>query len=355
MTTSRVRHDGGATVGAPPRRRGGGCGCKLGRTALAEALSLMPAVDDPDVLVGFAGADDAAVLRVSDDLAIVASVDFATPILDDLATFGAVAAVNALSDLHAMGATPVMALAVAAFPEDGDPRDLARILRAGAEAALREGCPVLGGHTIGDPEPAYGLAVIGTVHPDRILRNDAGRPGDRLVLTKPLGTGVIANGAAAGRARPGDVAGAVAMMLTSNGPAARAAGAAGVRCATDVTGFGLIGHVTEVAAQSGTGATIHAGAVPLLAGARDLAAAGVRTGGARRNRAYADPLVDADGDVPPGVLDLLHDPQTSGGLLLAVAPGGADALRDALARGGAGCWDVGSLTAGPPGRVRVTA
>jgi selenide, water dikinase len=353
MTTARA--DGGATTGPPPRRRGGGCGCKLGRTALVEALSLMPSVTGPDVLVGPGGSDDAAVVRVRDDLAIVASVDVATPLLDDLATSGAVAAVNAIGDLHAMGATPVLALAVAAFPEDGDPRDLARILRAGADAALREGCPVLGGHTIGDPEPTYGLAVIGTVHPDRIMRNDAGRPGDHLVLTKPLGTGVIANGAASGRARPVDVEAAVASMLTSNGPAARAAAEAGVRCATDVTGFGLVGHLTEVAAQSGTGATIRAGAVPLLAGARDLAAAGVRTGGARRNRRYADPLVDAGADVAPEVLDLLHDPQTSGGLLFAVAPGRAGALHDALSRAGVDAWDVGRLTAGPAGRVAVTA
>ena len=254
--------------------RGGGCGCKLGRSALIEALALVPQAPDPDVLAGFDRAEDAAVYRVRDDLAIVASVDFFTPIVDDPATFGAIAATNALSDLHAMGASPILALAVAAYPDDADPRDLAVLMRAGAEAALAEGCPVLGGHTIADPEPKYGLAVVGTVHPDRILSNAAGTPGDLLILTKPLGTGVIVTAQKAGRGDP--------------------------------------------AAMEAAVATISPG-------------------------------------VPLEVEDLLHDPQTSGGLLLAVAPGEAGGLRRELAGRGVRHWEIGRLSDGPAGRIAVTA
>lgn len=335
--------------------RGGGCGCKLGRGALAEVLALMPAVEDPDALAGFGDADDAAVYRVRDDLAIVASVDFFTPIVDDPATFGAIAAMNALSDLYATGATPVLALAVAAFPEDADPRVTAAVMRGGAQAALAEGCPVLGGHTISDPEPKYGLAVIGTAHPERILGNAAGRPGDRLLLTKPLGVGVIATAHKAGRDEGAALEGAIASMRGSNRAAAEAALAAGVRCATDVSGFGLLGHLSEIAAASGVGAVVRAGRVPLLAGARELAAAGVTTGGARRNRAVADALVDVGGDVPPELAALLHDPQTSGGLLLCVPPGRADALARELDARAVTAWEVGALTQGPRGRIAVAA
>ena len=335
--------------------RGGGCGCKLGRSALAEALALVPQAPDPDVLAGFDRAEDAAVYRVRDDLAIVASVDFFTPIVDDPATFGAIAATNALSDLHAMGASPVLALAVAAYPDDADPRDLAVLMRAGAEAALADGCPVLGGHTIADPEPKYGLAVVGTVHPERILSNAAGTPGDLLILTKPLGTGVIVTAQKAGWGDPVAMEAAVATMLASNRPAAEAAREGGVRCATDVTGFGLVGHLSEMASASGVGAQVRAGCVPLLPRAKELAARGVTTGGARRNRAFADPLVDVSPGVPLEVEELLHDPQTSGGLLLAVAPGEADGLRRELAARGVPHWEIGRLSDGPAGRIAVTA
>ena len=335
--------------------RGGGCGCKLGRSALMEALSLMPLVADPDALVGFDRADDAAVYRVRDDLAVVASVDFFTPIVDDPAIFGAIAATNALSDLHAMGASPMFALGIAAFPDDGEPDALAAVMRGAADAAMADGCPVLGGHTISDPEPKYGLAVIGTAHPDRILGNGAGRPGDVLVLTKPLGVGVIVTAQKAGRGDAVAMEAALASMLRSNRAGAEAALAVGVVCATDVTGFGLIGHLSELAAASGVSARVSAGAVPLLPGARALARAGVTTGGARRNRAFAPGLVAVDADVPLEVEDLLHDPQTSGGLLLAVAPARADGLRDQLARRRVPFWEIGRLTSGSPGRIAVAA
>ena len=335
--------------------RGGGCGCKLGRSALMEALSLMPLVADPDALVGFDRADDAAVYRVRDDLAVVASVDFFTPIVDEPATFGAIAATNALSDLHAMGASPIFALGIAAFPDDGEPDALAAVMRGAADAAMADGCPVLGGHTISDPEPKYGLAVIGTAHPDRILGNAAGRPGDVLVLTKPLGVGVIVTAQKAGRGDAVAMDAALASMLRSNRAGAEAALAAGVVCATDVTGFGLIGHLSELAAASGVSARLSAGAVPLLPGARALAGAGVTTGGARRNRAFAPGLVAVDVDVPLEVEDLLHDPQTSGGLLLAVALEHAAKLREELMRRGVPCWEIGRLTSGSPGRIAVAA
>ena len=209
--------------------RGSGCGCKLGKPALLAALAALPArPDDADVLVGAEGLEDACVYRLRDDLAVVASVDFFTPVVDDPGTFGAIAAVNALSDLFAMGATPTLALAVCAFPKEGDAAALAAIMAGGAEAALALGCPVLGGHTIDDPEPKYGLAVVGTAHPERLLLNSGGRPGDALVLTKPLGVGLVAAGRRAGVVDPELAAAAEASMLTPNRAAARAAVRAGL-------------------------------------------------------------------------------------------------------------------------------
>jgi selenide, water dikinase len=333
--------------------RGGGCGCKLGRSALATALSMVPEPAHPDALIGFGGFEDAAVYRVREDLAIVASVDFFTPIVDDPATFGAIAATNALSDLHAMGATPAFALAVAAHPGDGDPAELAAIMRGAAEAALADGCPVLGGHTIDDPEPKYGLAVVGTAHPDRILTNAAGRPGDRLVLTKPVGVGVAVTAEKAGRGDPAATEAAIASMLASSRPAAEAALAAGVACATDVSGFGLAGHLSEVTAASGVGATVSASAVPLVPGARELARKGIMTGGAQRNRAFAGLRLEVADGVAAELVDLLHDPQTSGGLLLAVPAERAPSLRRELEARGVGAWEVGRLTDDPDGRIAV--
>ena len=336
--------------------RGGGCGCKLGKSALAEALALMPAPPpDARVLVGFEGADDAAAYLVRDDLAVVASVDFFTPIVDDPATFGAIAATNALSDLYAMGATPAFALAVVAHPADGDPDDLAAIMRGGAEAAMADGCPVLGGHTIDDPEPKYGLAAIGTAHPDHLLTNAAGRPGDALVLTKPLGVGVITTARMNGRGEAASMEAATASMLTSNAAAAAAAREAGVRCATDVTGFGLLGHLAELTAASGVAAEVDAWAVPALPGARELALAGVTTGGAARNRAFAEGLADVSPAIPAELAELLFDPQTSGGLLLAVPPAAAEALDAGLAARRVPGARVGRLTGGPAGTIVVTA
>jgi selenide,water dikinase len=332
--------------------RGAGCGCKLAPGLLARALSLVPGPpDDPDILVGHATLDDAAVYRLRDDLALVASVDFFTPMVDDPGTFGAIAATNALSDLHAMGATPLLALAVACYPRDADPEILGAVMAGGARAAAAEGCPVLGGHTVDDPEPKYGLAVLGTAHPERLMTNAAGRPGDLLVLTKPLGVGIAV--AAAGAGEPGALGAAVASMLRSNRPASEAALACGVRCATDVTGFGLLGHLRELAAASGLAAELDATRAPALDGVLALAAGGHAPGGATRNRDFLQPWVEIEPAVEAPMRTLLADPQTSGGLLLAVHPARRRELDQALSAAGAGSHEVGRLVEGPAGRIRV--
>jgi len=334
--------------------RGSGCGCKLAPGLLAAALAALPApLDDPSILVGNGGLDDAAVYRLSDEQAVVATVDFFTPVVDDPHTFGAIAATNAISDIYAMGARPLFALAVAAFPKEAPPEQLAAILRGGAETAQAHGCPVLGGHTIDDPEPKYGLCAVGLAHPERLMTNDAGSAGDVLVLTKPLGVGVAVAAGRAGDRRALD--GAIAAMLTSNGPAAEAALRHGVRAATDVTGFGLLGHLRELAAASGLLAELDAGGVPTIPGALELAAAGHAPGGARRNREFVEAHVDVAADVPEELLTLLYDPQTSGGLLIAVAPQAAAGLLDDLAAHDVAGRAVGRLRAGAPGRIRVGA
>jgi selenide,water dikinase len=334
--------------------RGAGCGCKLSPGLLAQALAHLPAPpDDPDILVGHAGMDDAAVHRLSDDLAVVASVDFFTPMVDDPDVFGAIAATNALSDLYAMGAEPLLALAVACFPRDGDPDVLGAVMRGGARVAAEHGCPVLGGHTVDDPEPKYGLSVLGTAHPDRLMTNAAGRPGDRLLLTKDLGVGIAVTAARDGD--PSALPAAVASMLASNREASAAAVAHGVRCATDVTGFGLLGHLREVASASGLAARIDPDRVVALPGVMALARAGHVPGGGGRNRDFLAGWLDLDPSLPEEMLALLTDPQTSGGLLIAVAAERVDALARALRRSGARAWEVGALVAGAPGRIAVGA
>jgi selenide,water dikinase len=332
--------------------RGAGCGCKLPPDLLGRALAALPPLPPhPDVLVGHAAMDDAAVHRLSDDMAVVASVDFFTPVVEDPGLFGEIAATNALSDLYAMGATPLMALALVMWPRDGDAAALGAVMAGGARVAAAHGCPVLGGHSIDDPEPKYGLSVLGTDHPDGLMTNGAGRAGDRLVLTKPLGVGV-----AIAAARAGDDAAfpsAVASMLRSNREAAAAARSVGVRCATDVTGFGLLGHLREVAAASGLAAWVDPAGVPLLDGVRALADAGHHTGGGGRNRAALAGSVDWDPGVGEPLRTVLTDPQTSGGLLLAVPETRRDDLVLALTAADAAAHEVGVLHAGAPGRIAV--
>jgi selenide,water dikinase len=308
--------------------------------------------DSPDLLVGAAEGDDAAVLRLSDSQAIVLTTDFFTPIVDDPADWGRIAAANALSDVYAMGGRPVIALNLTAWPGGTLPLSvLADVLRGGASVAASAGCLVVGGHTIDDPEPKYGMAVVGFAAPSRLLTIDAARPGDTLVLTKAIGTGVVATAHKRGAAAPAVLAAAVASMTTLNAAASEAALAAGVTAATDVTGFSLLGHLHRMLRASSASAVVSAAAVPLLPGAADLTAGGYVSGGTRNNMAYLEPWVSIDPAVPAEVAILLRDAQTSGGLLLATPSPGA-LLAELSARGQLAAV-VGRVTAGDAGRIEV--
>ncbi len=315
----------------------------------------MPAATDPRILVDAATRDDAAVFRLTADRAIVATVDFFTPIVDDAYDFGRIAAANAFSDVYAMGATPLLALNLVGWPRDVLPYDLlGEVLRGGADVARAAGAFVLGGHSIDDPEPKYGMAVVGEVHPDRIVTNAGARPGDALLLTKPIGTGVLTTALKRDLLSEPELAPAVAAMTTLNAAAARAMLAVGVHAATDVTGFGLLGHLHSLLEASGAAAEVTAQAVPLLPHARDMAARGAVPGGTQRNLASLADAVSFAAAVEETTRVLLCDAQTSGGLLIAVAPGSAAALVAALERVQAPAAAlIGRVVAGPPGRVAV--
>ena len=315
----------------------------------------MPVATDPRILVDAATRDDAAVFRLTADRAIVATVDFFTPIVDDPYDFGRIAAANAFSDVYAMGGTPLLALNLVGWPRDTLPYDLlGEVLRGGGDVARAAGAFVLGGHSIDDPEPKYGMAVVGEVHPDRITTNAGARPGDALVLTKPIGTGVLTTALKRDLVSEAELAPAVAAMTTLNAAAARAMLAVGVHAATDVTGFGLLGHLHSLLEASGAAAEVTAQAVPLLPHARDMAARGAVPGGTQRNlTSLADAVSFAVG-VEETTRVLLCDAQTSGGLLIAVPPDKTEALVTALAREQAPAAAViGRVVAGPPGRVAV--
>ncbi len=326
---------------------GAGCGCKLPAAAIGPLLAGLEVPSNENVLVGFSTSDDAGVYRLRDDLAIVQTVDFFTPIVDDPFDFGRIAATNALSDVYAMGATPVTALNLVAFSLaelGGDV--LLDILRGAAAVAIEAGVAVLGGHSIEDAEPKFGLAVTGTVHPDEILTNAGGRAGDALVLTKPLGAGAVSTALKRGLAAA-PLAEAVAVMTTLNRAAAEAARRAGVRGLTDVTGFGLAGHLHELALASGVAAEIDAARVPAIAGVLHLLAdpeGRAVAGGTRRNRAHAEEFTHFGSDVPEARRWLVCDAMTSGGLLAAVAPERADELPGVV---------IGRLLDGPAGTIAV--
>ena len=325
----------------------GGCAAKLGADLLADALAGLGAEDAPgELIAGLSPPDDAAVYRLSDELAIIGTLDFFPPLVDDPRTFGEIAAANALSDVFAMGGRVLFALSIAAFPEEL-PRDVMAEIFAGASAKVREaGGTLAGGHTIRDPEPKYGLAVIGAAHPDRLLRKGGARPGDILLLTKRLGTGVLVSGARQGRTSEADLAGAVAQMRTLNRAASEVLADAGVRCATDVTGFGLLGHGLEMARASGARFAFDARSVPALPGALDLAAAGVETGGAAHNRRFVAGSLEIGSGVSPASVTLAHDPQTSGGLLAAVPAALVTEVEAGLERAGVPSWRIGRVEPG---------
>jgi selenide,water dikinase len=324
---------------------GAGCGCKLSAADLRPIVAGLPRPTDPRVLVAADTADDAGVVRLTDELAIVQTVDFFTPIVDDPYAFGRIAATNALSDIYAMGGRPVSALNLVAYPlETLGPDVLREILGGGADAAAAAGVTVVGGHSIDDPEPKYGMAVTGIVAPDAVLTNAGGRDGDVLVLTKPLGAGAVATAIKRGLAGAALVERAVAVMTTLNDRAAEQARAAQAHALTDVTGFGLLGHVHELAEASGLAAEIDAGAVPAIDGVLDLLETEAAVaGGSRRNRADAETFTRW-GDVAEPRRRLVCDAMTSGGLLAAVPPEQAREIDGAV---------VGRLVAGAPGTITV--
>jgi selenide,water dikinase len=291
------------------------------------------------------------VLKVSTELAICFTADFITPLVDDPRTWGRIAAANALSDVFAMGGAPLAALNLVCWPSCLPIEMLHEVLAGGAAAAAEAGCLVVGGHTIADQEPKYGMAVIGTLHPHRILRNRGAQPGDALYLTKPLGTGIIATALKADLAAAEHLAAAVESMTTLNGPAASAATAAGARAATDVTGFGLAGHLTEMLGDEGLGCSLFADTLPWLPGAADYLAMGLIPGGAYRNRETFGPRVSVPAGLRDGLEMLLFDPQTSGGLLVALPAEGAEAFEQQAAARDVQSWQIGRFDATPGIRV----
>ena len=331
---------------------GGGCGCKIAPAVLTEIMAGMPAMGPfNDLMVGTETSDDAAVWRLNDRQALVATTDFFMPVVDDPFDFGRIAATNALSDVYAMGATPIMALAIVGMPINTlAVADIRQILAGGAEVCARAGVPVAGGHSIDSVEPIYGLVAMGLVHPDRVLTNKTAQAGDLLILTKGLGVGILSAAFKQERLGAAGYGGMIASTTQLNTLGARLGGVQGVHAVTDVTGFGLLGHALEMSRGAGQGVEIDAAAPVLLDEVEELSRAGVRTGASTRNWAsYGDQVRLPEG-LEPWRRDLLTDPQTSGGLLIAVAPEAADEVL-ALAR--ADGFDrsrvVGRVAGGPPG------
>ncbi|MDQ3964129.1 MAG: selenide, water dikinase SelD [Actinomycetota bacterium] len=330
---------------------GGGCACKLGTLELAEVLGhVRTESTDPAVLVGLAEPDDAAVYRVAPDVAIVQTVDFFTPIVDDPYAWGRIAAANALSDVYAMGARPVTALNLVAWPRSLDFALLGRVLNGGSDVCSEAGVSIVGGHSVDDPEPKYGLSVTGTVHPDRIVAKYGAPVGCDLILTKPLGMGIVASGIKAGKTSEATAAEATRIMATLNRDASEAMIEVGVAAATDVTGFGLIGHLIGMLG-AGVGAELHFGSIPVLLEAVELAASGVLPGGSQRNMEAMGVSVTSDG-LDDARRALLFDAQTSGGLLMAVPHERTQVLLDALlARNVTEASKIGKLV---PGNRTIT-
>jgi selenide,water dikinase len=319
-------------------------------------LRHVPNVDDSRVLVDALHQDDAAVYQFADDRAIVASIDFFSPIVDDAYTFGAITAANALSDIYAMGATPVFALNLLAWPREAEMLALAgEAVRGSADKAHDAGVFVLGGHSIEDPEPKLGMVAFGEVRPDAVLTNGGARAGDRLILTKPVGTGILATALKRGAIDEAGMAEAITSMMTLNAKglnAARVVGAA-VHAVTDVTGFGLVGHLREMLSASGMSARMSARAVPTFPRVREFIAAGTVPGGTERNLAAADAYTRWGAGIEHADQTVLCDAQTSGGLLIAVAPTAAGDLRSALHDAGALAADIGEITTGSDGTLTV--
>ena len=321
---------------------------------LAHVLRDLPHNHDPRVLAGYDLADDAGIFRLQDHLALIQTVDFFTPVVDDPYTFGQIAAANALSDIYAMGGTPVTALNVTVYPTKSLPIDiLSQILTGGADKAREAGVAVIGGHTVEGEEPMYGLAVTGIIDPDHIVKPSGGLPGDVIILTKPLGTGVIATALKAGRATGEHVEAAVDWMKRLSAQASLVMVESKASASTDVTGFGFLGHLSQMARASSTMAEIRAQAVPLMPGAYDYARRGFIPAGGRSNEEFFEPHVQFATDVDEDTRALFYDPQTSGGLLMAVDASRSESLVQRLRDGGEMGWIVGVLAEGDAGSVLV--
>jgi selenide,water dikinase len=320
----------------------------MGPGALAQVLRSLTLPTSPNLLIGLDVEDDAAVYQIADGLALVQTVDFFPPIVDDPYTFGAIAAANALSDIYAMGGRPILALAIAGFPEDMPPTTIGAILQGGADKVAEAGAVVAGGHTVIDQEPKYGLCVTGLVHPGRVTAKAHARPGDLLLLTKPLGTGVITTAHKRGLVSASDLAAAVASMTKLNRRASELADASALDSATDITGYGLLGHAAELARNSGVGLRIALERVPLLPGALDYARQGIFPGGLSRNREYllSEGTVRLAEELPEAYTQLLFDPQTSGGLLFAVPAHEEAPLRERFAAADEPIWSIGEVVEG---------
>ena len=329
-----------SNIAAEPRltslAHGGGCGCKLAPNVLSDILSGVPSGLMPkDLLVDAATSDDAAVWRISDETAIVATTDFFMPVVDDPYEFGRIAATNAISDIYAMGGRPIFSLALVGMPVGKiSIETIRKILDGGRSVAEKAGAPIAGGHSIDSIEPIYGLVALGLVRPDRILRNCDARPGDVLILGKPLGVGIFSAALKKELLAADDYAAMIASTTKLNTPGAELGGVAGVHAVTDVTGFGLLGHLAEVCRGSDVGARVMRAAVPVFAGARRLVEEGVRTGASPRNWASLAAMIDPPADWSEADRDILCDPQTSGGLLVSCAPDVAEAVLDVFRRHG---------------------
>ena len=320
----------------------------MGPGALSTTLAALRLPTHPNLLIGLDVSDDAAVYQINDEQAIVQTVDFFPPIVDDPYTFGAIAAANSLSDIYAMGARPILALAIAAFPEDLGREVIQAILQGGADKVAEAGAVIAGGHTVVDNEPKYGLCVTGLIAPHKVTAKANAQPGDVLLLTKPLGTGVITTAAKRGVGDPAHLAAAITSMLRLNKVAAELAQTVEVHGATDITGFGLLGHAAEVARNSGVGLRINVDALPLLPGALDYAMQGVVPGGLGRNQDYfeQDGYVQYADNIDPARKLLLFDPQTSGGLFVVLPPAAAVELEQRYADAHQPCWRIGEVVAG---------
>ncbi len=332
-----------------------GCAAKHPPGFLLPLLGLLPPITDPNVLVGSSTADDAAIYKLNDDLALVLTTDFFTPIVDAPRDFGRVAAANALSDVYAMGGTPTAALSIVGFPDSLPAAVLGEILAGASAVAGEAGIAIVGGHTIKSEEPIFGLAVVGTVHPDRVLSNTGAKPGDELILTKPLGLGIISTASKNDQDARGAITDAIRVMTTLNRAAAEVLTKFEVHALTDITGFGLLGHLRNITAASGVTAEVWADRVPVLDAAREYVKAGIAPGGTRANAKFLADWVEYAADVSQEEQLLLCDAQTSGGLLAAVPEAIAGAVSRALASAGTlASATVGRITGAGSGKIRVT-